>query len=54
MKYLFQNYPGSSVEELERLSPDEEQAIRDEHETARCCPRTARSSTRRSTWADTS
>jgi hypothetical protein len=31
MKYLFQNYPGRSAEEFERLSPDERQAIVDEY-----------------------
>ena len=27
MKYLFQNYPGRAVEEFERLSADEQEAI---------------------------
>ena len=31
MRYLFQNYPGRSVEEFERLSEDERQAIVDEY-----------------------
>jgi hypothetical protein len=31
MKYLFQNYPGSSIEAVERLSPDEQQRIREEY-----------------------
>src|SRR6476660_3540442 len=31
MKYLLQNYPGRSREMLERLSPDERQAIVDEY-----------------------
>ncbi len=31
MKYLFQNYPGRSLEEFERLSEDERQAIVDEY-----------------------
>ncbi|HEY2638188.1 MAG TPA: YciI family protein [Solirubrobacteraceae bacterium] len=38
MKYLFQNYPGSSVEELERLSAGEQQAIRDEYLAIRELP----------------
>jgi hypothetical protein len=31
VKYLFQNYPGSAVEAVERLSPDEQQKIREEY-----------------------
>ena len=31
MRYLFQNYPGSSVETIEGLSPDEQRKIRDEY-----------------------
>jgi hypothetical protein len=31
MKYLFQNYPCSSIEAVERLSPDEQQRIREEY-----------------------
>lgn len=31
MKYLFQNYPGSSVETIERLPPDEQRKIREEY-----------------------
>ena len=31
MKYLFQNYPGRSIEEFERLSADERQAIVEEY-----------------------
>lgn len=31
MKYLFLNYPGRSLEEFERLSADERQAIVDEY-----------------------
>jgi len=31
MKYLFQNYPGASIEAVERLSPDEQQKIREEY-----------------------
>jgi hypothetical protein len=31
VKYLFQNYPGSSVEEIERLSPDAQQKIQEEY-----------------------
>jgi hypothetical protein len=31
MKYLLQNYPGRSREVLERLSPDEQQAILEEY-----------------------
>ena len=31
MKYLFQNYPGHSAEEFERLSADEQQAIVEEY-----------------------
>jgi len=38
MKYLFQNYPGSSVEALERLPADEQQAIRDEYLAIRELP----------------
>ena len=38
MKYLFQNYPGRSVEEFERLSEDERQAIVDEYLAIRQLP----------------
>ena len=38
MKYLFQNYPGRSVEEFERLSDDERQAIVDEYLALRELP----------------
>ena len=38
MKYLFQNYPGSSVEALERLPAGEQQAIRDEYLAIRELP----------------
>ena len=31
MKYLLQNYPGRSMEEFERLSADEQQAIVEEY-----------------------
>jgi hypothetical protein len=31
MEYLFQIYPGRALEELERLSPDESQAIVEEY-----------------------
>ena len=31
MKYLFQHYPGRSIEEFERLSEDERQAIVEEY-----------------------
>ena len=31
MKYLFQNYPGRSAEEFERLSADEQEAIVEEY-----------------------
>jgi hypothetical protein len=31
LKYLFQNYPGRSAEELERLSADEQRAIVEEY-----------------------
>jgi hypothetical protein len=31
MRYLFQNYPGPSVETIEGLSPDEQRKIRDEY-----------------------
>ena len=31
MKYLFQNYPGSSIEELQRMTPDEQQKVREEY-----------------------
>ena len=31
MKYLLQNYPGSSREPFEQLSPDEQQALVDEY-----------------------
>jgi len=38
MKYLLQNYPGSSVESFEQLSPDEQQAIVDEYLSLRQSP----------------
>ena len=38
MKYLLQNYPGSSVESLEQLSADERQAIVDEYLALRKFP----------------
>ena len=38
MRYLFQNYPGRSVEEFERLSEDERQAIVDEYLAIRELP----------------
>jgi hypothetical protein len=38
MKYLFQNSPGSSISELERLSPAEQQAIRDGYLAIRDLP----------------
>ncbi len=38
MKYLLQNYPGSSREEFERLSADEQQAIVDEYLAIRQLP----------------
>ncbi len=38
MKYLFQNYPGRSLEEFERLSPDERQQIREEYLAIRRLP----------------
>ena len=38
MKYLFQNYPGRAVEEFERLSADERQAIVDEYLAIRHLP----------------
>ena len=38
MKYLLQNYPGSSVESFEHLSADEQQAIVDEYLALRQTP----------------
>ena len=38
MKYLLQNYPGSSVESFEQLSPAEQQAIVDEYLELRKLP----------------
>ena len=38
MKYLFQNYPGRSVEELGRLSEDERQAVVEEYLAIRRLP----------------
>ncbi len=38
MKYLFQNYPGRSIEEFERLSPDERQRVREEYLAIRELP----------------
>ena len=38
MKYLFQHYPGRSMEEYERLSEDEQQAIVDEYLAIRELP----------------
>ena len=38
MKYLLQNYPGSSMEEFEQLSADEQQAIVDEYLAIRQLP----------------
>lgn len=38
MKYLLQNYPGSSVEAFEQLSADEQQAIVDEYLALRQFP----------------
>jgi hypothetical protein len=38
MKYLLQNYPGSSTEEFEQLSEDERQAIVDEYLALRELP----------------
>ena len=38
MKYLLQNYPGSSVESLEHQSADEQQAIVDEYLALRQTP----------------
>jgi hypothetical protein len=38
MKYLLQNYPGSSREAFERLSPDEQQAIVEEYLAIRQLP----------------
>ena len=38
LKYLFQNYPGRSVEEFERLSADERQAIVEEYLAIRQLP----------------
>src|SRR5580765_547921 len=38
MKYLLQNYPGSSVESFEQLSADEQQAIVDEYLALRQFP----------------
>ena len=38
MKYLFQHYPGHSMEEYERLSEDEQQAIVDEYLAIRELP----------------
>ena len=38
MKYLLQNYPGSSVESFEQLSADEQQAIVDEYLALRQLP----------------
>ena len=38
MKYLLQNYPGSSMESFEQLSADEQQAIVDEYLALRKFP----------------
>jgi hypothetical protein len=38
MKYLFQNYPGRSVEEFDRLSADQQQAIVEEYLAIRQLP----------------
>jgi hypothetical protein len=38
LKYLFQNYPGAALEEFERLSADERQAIVDEYIAIRDLP----------------
>ncbi len=38
MKYLLQNYPGSSVQSFEHLSADEQQAIVDEYLALRELP----------------
>ncbi len=38
MKYLFQNYPGRSIEALERLPPAEQQKIREEYVAIRELP----------------
>ncbi|HEX4519768.1 MAG TPA: YciI family protein, partial [Gaiellaceae bacterium] len=38
MKYLLQNYPGESLEALERLAPDDRQAIVDEYLALRTLP----------------
>jgi hypothetical protein len=38
MKYLLQNYPGSSMESFEQLSVDEQQAIVDEYLALRQFP----------------
>ena len=38
MKYLFQHYPGRSIEEFERLSEDERQAIVEEYLAIRELP----------------
>jgi len=38
VKYLFQNYPGRSVEELGRLSEDERQAVVEEYLAIRRLP----------------
>ena len=38
MKYLFQNYPGRSAEEFDRLSEDERQAIVEEYLAIRQLP----------------
>ena len=38
MKYLFQNYPGRSVEEFERLSEEEREAIVEEYLAIRRLP----------------
>jgi hypothetical protein len=38
VKYLFQNYPGRSIEQLERLSSEEQQAIVEEYLAIRELP----------------
>ena len=38
VKYLFQNYPGRSIEALERLSPAEQRKIREEYLAIRELP----------------
>jgi hypothetical protein len=38
VKYLFQNYPGRSMEEFEQLSAEEQQAIVDEYLAIRQLP----------------